>query len=337
MAVNDMSWLVEASRKAQEKRQQFASPSLSQHIPTGFKGLQEGAQQAPTLKMPLSPRQKAGQTIEQMRQEQAARPAVPTMSGKRLMEDLRKQQEAEKRDQEKWMYGLERDKISDERYEKEWSHKIMQDAIANAARASGGSGGGGGTAAPPGEGETIDMKLWADSTKIVRDRWDKGEDYVWVNKNTGEMIKEDTPGVTPQGISSLDITWERQSTTRVPFDSLPDAQKNKLIYEAYHSTALLPHQQGFDPSLSPSELPDMGSMAYFRSLAEEAKKKGFADSDISRWLVTQHKMPAEMVKAIGLPLPFADEISKLFGNNPRRTEGIMQTFKLPGLSGGYGR
>ncbi len=138
MAIEDMSWLIEASRKAQEKRQQFASPSISQHIPTGFTGL--AAAKEPAFKMPLSPKERAGQIIEQMRQEQAQRPVVPTISGKRLMEELRKQQEAEKRAQEEWEYQLERDKLADERYEKEWEYKVAQDAIANALKAKAASG-----------------------------------------------------------------------------------------------------------------------------------------------------------------------------------------------------
>ena len=310
MPINDMSWLVEASRKAQEKRQQFASPSISQHIPTGFKGLQEGAPQSPAIKMPLSPKDKAGQTIEQMRQEQAQRPAVPTMSGKRLMEDLRRQQEAEKTAQEQWQYQLDRDKISDERYQKEWDYKVAQDAIANAARNAGSSGG----VMPGAEGEEqgIDPELWTKSYNIVRERWDKGEDFVWVNRNTGEMIKEDIPGLRPQGISQYDDTnWERQSSGRVAFDSLPDAQKNKLIYESYHSANILPFQQGLDPSLSPSELPEHGSLEHFRSLADQARQLGYSDSDISIWLARDREMPVKTLKELNLPFPYADVIGGL--------------------------
>lgn len=188
MAVNDMSWLIEASRKAQEKRQQFASPSISQHIPTGFTGL--GEQRQPAFKMPLSPREKAGQIIEQMRQEQAQRPVVPTLSAKRLMEDIRSQQEAEKLAREQWAYQLERDKLADERYEREWQYKVAQDAIANAAKARA-AGGGAATAGLTGLFNTLGQAAaTANYQRIVQNAIAGGESLETIAKDIIDAYPE---------------------------------------------------------------------------------------------------------------------------------------------------
>lgn len=199
MAVNDMSWLIEASRKAQEKRQQFASPSISQHIPTGFTGL--GEQRQPAFKMPLSPREKAGQIIEQMRQEQAQRPVVPTLSAKRLMEDIRSQQEAEKLAREQWAYQLERDKLADERYEREWQYKVAQDAIANAARSRGANALGLGLYNTLGsQKERIDAAT-GHYQRIVQEAIAGGESL----KNIANDIVDAVPEMTYDGVNPADI------------------------------------------------------------------------------------------------------------------------------------
>lgn len=220
-------------------------------------------------------------------------PGTPTLATRQAEEAMRAQAAAEALAGEKWDWQKQQAELDRQMQEREFAanqaYRAAQLALSRAA--SGGS-------APE---ATIDPKIWADSAKIARDRWDKSEEYVWVNRETGEMIKEDVPGVKPLEISPFDLNWERQSTTRVPFDSLPDAQKNKMIYEVYHSTTLLPFHQGLDPSLSPSELPDAGSREYYHSLANQARQAGYADSDISKWLVERHEMPVTYLPQLNLP------------------------------------
>lgn len=139
------------------------------------------------------------------------------------------------------------------------------------------AGGSGGSLGSEGEegGAAFEQKRWDDAVKIVRERWDANR---FQEDDLGNVIE-----------------------TKVPFDSLPEYERYKLIAEVYYTGGDLPTGYGFDPSVPPSTLPDMGSADYFRSLADQAKQSGYADSDISQWLVNQHQMPVTMLTQLGLP------------------------------------
>ncbi len=312
MPNNDMNWLVEASRKAQEKREQFTAPSLTSHAPTGFTGL--GGNQPP-VRLPagsnpgLSPQANASAIIGQMREEQAARPVTPTQSGRRLLEELRRQQEAERVAGEQWEHTLGRQELEDERWGMTWERdedryqeklRREDEALARQLEAIRASGSGSGSVMPPEEGAAFDPKRWEDATKIVRDQWNKGEDFVWINQQTGEMVKEDTPGIRPPTIHAMDPSWERQSTARTPFDSLSEYERYTMVAEVYYTSTHLPTSFGFDPSKPPSTMPSYQSPEYYKSLADQAKQQGFNAQDIIQWLTQSHGMPQGMERELGL-------------------------------------
>ena len=124
--------------------------------------------------------------------------------------------------------------------------------------------------------------------------------FVFINKEKTELT---SVSICDEIVSKVNPKVEPYAgeIAGVNFDSLPDAQKNKMIYEVYHSTTLLPFHQGLDPSLSPSELPDAGSREYYHSLANQARQAGYADSDISKWLVERHEMPVTYLPQLNLP------------------------------------
>jgi hypothetical protein len=163
----------------------------------------------------------------------------------------------------------------------------------------GASGSGGGDTL---EDPAIDPKLWTDAAKIARELWNESEDYVWVNKQTGETIKEEN-GIKPPGISEYDINWERQGIPRTPFDSLDEYEKGKRIYEVYTSNTLLPGFVGIDPTIPPSSMPDPGSLEYYRELAMQARREGYHNNDIIKWLIEKYNMPPEIAGKIGLSIP----------------------------------
>ncbi len=288
---NDMNWLIEASKKAQEKREQFTAPSLTSHAPTGFTGL--GGNQPP-VRLPagsnpgLSPQANAGALIGQMREEQATRPVTPTQSGRRLLEDLRRQE----LEDERWDMTWERD---EERYQE----KLRREDEALARQLAAINASGGGVIAPTEEGAAFDPKRWEDATKIVRDLWNKGEDFVWINQQTGEMIKEEN-GIRPHSINAMDPNWERQPTARIPFDSLSEYERYTMVAEVYFTNTGLPTEFGFDPSRPPSTMPSYQSPEYYKSLADQARQRGDNNQDIIQWLTHIHGMPPGMERELGL-------------------------------------
>lgn len=312
---NDMSWVVEASRKAKERREQAAAPFLTARVPTGLTGLQQAT---PEVRIPVgaqSPVQRADTIIEQMRQAQAARPVVPTKSGMQLFEDIRRQKEAERAEQERWENTLERQRVEDERYATDLARQLERQRIEDErwqmawdrdeqryrdSLRRGGSAGSGAAAISSEVG--IDPKIWAEATEIAREIWNNNKDYVWVNNETGEMIKEEN-GMRPLQISEYDPKWERQSIARTPFDSLDEYEKARMIYEIYYSGTHLPTALGIDPRVPPSALPKQGTEDYYRTIANEARSMGYNEQDIAKMLIENYGMEPSMAVKIGLSLP----------------------------------
>ena len=93
MPEREMQWLVEAAKRAQEKRKQFASAPLSSHIPTGFTtGLGTNAQSRGDVPQRLTyvpPRERALAAIDETIKRQQARPWEPTLSHQQYIEGVR--------------------------------------------------------------------------------------------------------------------------------------------------------------------------------------------------------------------------------------------------------
>lgn len=118
-----MQWLVEAAKRAQEKRKQFASAPLSSHIPTGFTtGLGTNAQSRGDVPQRLTyvpPRERALAAIDETIKRRQARPWEPTLSHQQYIEGVRatKAYEEQRAREFEEQMALEREKFeAEERY-----------------------------------------------------------------------------------------------------------------------------------------------------------------------------------------------------------------------------
>lgn len=123
MPEREMQWLVEAAKRAQEKRKQFASAPLSSHIPTGFTtGLGTNAQSRGDVPQRLTyvpPRERALAAIDETIKRQQARPWEPTLSHQQYIEGVRatKAHEEQRAREFEEQMALEREKFeAEERY-----------------------------------------------------------------------------------------------------------------------------------------------------------------------------------------------------------------------------
>lgn len=245
----------------------------------------------------------AAQLMEAVRQAQAATPVYMPFPGGTPTQRRREAEEAKRQFEigqefSREKFDWEKD-LAERQFAADQAYRDAQLALSR-LRASGGGGGGGGGDTP--EDPAIDPKLWTDAAKIARELWNESKDYVWVNKQTGETIKEEN-GIRPPGISEYDIKWERQAIPRTPFDSLDEYEKAKRIYEVYTSNVLLPEFVGIDPTMPPSSMPEPGSLEYYRELAMQARREGYHNNDIIKWLIEKHNMPPEIAGKIGLSIP----------------------------------
>lgn len=123
MPEREMQWLVEAAKRAQEKRKQFASAPLSSHIPTGFTtGLGTNAQSRGDVPQRLTyvpPRERALAAIDETIKRRQARPWEPTLSHQQYIEGVRatKAYEEQRAREFEEQMALEREKFeAEERY-----------------------------------------------------------------------------------------------------------------------------------------------------------------------------------------------------------------------------
>ena len=123
MLEREMQWLVEAAKRAQEKRKQFASAPLSSHIPTGFTtGLGTNAQSRGDVPQRLTyvpPRERALAAIDETIKRRQARPWEPTLSHQQYIEGVRatKAYEEQRAREFEEQMALEREKFeAEERY-----------------------------------------------------------------------------------------------------------------------------------------------------------------------------------------------------------------------------
>ena len=110
----DMSWL-------QQAQAQTPAPAVS--ATGGVERVSPGAQQL----------------MEAIRQAQARSPVYMPFAAGTPTQQRRQADESSRQFEVGHEYGRDRDVIADERYRQEWDYKVRQDAIANAARASGGA------------------------------------------------------------------------------------------------------------------------------------------------------------------------------------------------------
>lgn len=137
MLEREMQWLVEAAKRAQEKRKQFASAPLSSHIPTGFTtGLGTNAQSrgdAPQRLTYVPPRERALAAIDETIKRRQARPWEPTLSHQQYIEGVRatKAYEEQRAREFEEQMALEREKfeLEREKFEAEERYRNAQLAL----------------------------------------------------------------------------------------------------------------------------------------------------------------------------------------------------------------
>ena len=137
MLEREMQWLVEAAKRAQEKRKQFASAPLSSHIPTGFTtGLGTNAQSRGDVPQRLTyvpPRERALAAIDETIKRRQARPWEPTLSHQQYIEGVRatKAYEEQRAREFEEQMALEREKfeLEREKFEAEERYRNAQLAL----------------------------------------------------------------------------------------------------------------------------------------------------------------------------------------------------------------
>ncbi len=203
MPEREMQWLVEAARRAQEKRKQFASVPLSSHVPTGFMTGLRAEVPPMAVSMPrtssVSPRERATVAIDDVREKQQSLPWEPTLQHQQFIENMRATKAAEEQrtkefeeqmafNKEKFEQemALAREKFeADERY-RQAQLALQRLAAASRGRSGGGYSGGGYSAVTP----------WGAVDAMVYNSLDLDDIMKYVNHKDNYAWYKDY-GVTP--------------------------------------------------------------------------------------------------------------------------------------------